>query len=744
MSRRKQKQKYQRSIEAASADFEPIIGSSSEVVFAAAGDGEPTDGPKKFSVQVYNGGPLQVNRWDYPVVIDLQGMKARKNVIANLDHNREQRVGHVTEVANDGSKVVLAGLASAATEYRDEVVNSANAGFPWEASIEAMPTQESDFVGDKQKVTVNGREFTGPLYVARKSELYGFAFLSRGADSNTKVKIAAEAASSTPKEKSMNPELKKWIEAQGFDADALSDAQVKNFERLFAVEAAASEAAKKQDPAKQDPSTPADIKAGNDGAGIMGEENQWSLADVLASHSDLADSIETIIASHEDDIDDKKKMAAIRAKAKERIVSIKKNAIANKWDAAKLELESIKATGELKLELVRAERPAGPAIHASSKDVDSAILACALECAGKMPEDRVLATYGEKTVEAAHKQFRHGISLQEMIIEAARANGYQGNSFRQNQAECWMYATRPIHAGGFSTVNLPGILSNNANKFLLQGYQYVETAWRSICSIRPVTDFKTITSYRMTGNGEFKEVAPDGRIAHGKLDEESYTNKAKTYGLMLSITRTDIINDDLGAITTVPQNLGRGAGIKLNKVFWTEFLDNSTFFTSVRGNYFEGSGTNLSVDALTTGEQKFLDMVDADGNPISAMPRILLVPTAVSALATNLYSAQEIRDTTANTKYATANPHTNKFRPVVSRYLSNSTFTGYSSTAWYLLADPVESATIEVCFLNGVESPTIEESATEFDTLGMSMRGYFDFGVAKQDYRVGVKSKGAA
>ena len=33
---------------------------------------------------------------------------------------------------------------------------------------------------------------------------------------------------------------------------------------------------------------------------------------------------------------------------------------------------------------------------------------------------------------------------------------------------------------------------------------------------------------------------------------------------MLTIDRRDIINDDLGAITTVPRKLGRGSGLKIN------------------------------------------------------------------------------------------------------------------------------------------------------------------------------------
>ena len=64
------------------------------------------------------------------------------------------------------------------------------------------------------------------------------------------------------------------------------------------------------------------------------------------------------------------------------------------------------------------------------------------------------------------------------------------------------------------------------------------------------------------------------------MGNETYTNKADTYGLMLSIDRRDIINDDLGAITTVPRKLGRGSGLKINDVFWATFLNNAAFFTA--------------------------------------------------------------------------------------------------------------------------------------------------------------------
>jgi hypothetical protein len=60
------------------------------------------------------------------------------------------------------------------------------------------------------------------------------------------------------------------------------------------------------------------------------------------------------------------------------------------------------------------------------------------------------------------------------------------------------------------------------------------------------------------------------------------------------------------------------------------------------------------------------------------------------------------------------------------------------------LADPNDLPVIEVAFLNGQESPTIESAEADFSVLGIQLRGYHDFGVAQQDSRGGVKSKGEA
>ncbi len=391
------------------------------------------------------------------------------------------------------------------------------------------------------------------------------------------------------------------------------------------------------------------------------------------------------------------------------------------------------------LQILRISRPKAPAVHFRDTTINAAVLeAACLISAGLQDIEQAV---DEPTLEAAQRRFRGSLGLQELLLEAAWAHGFTGRNFRDARAVL-RFAFRPDLEAGFSTIDIGGILSNVANKFLLEGFFSVERTWRNICATRNVSDFKTVTSYRLIGKDQYEQVAPGGELKHGTLGNETYSNKADTYGLKLTIDRRDIINDDLGAITTVPRKLGRGSGLKVNDIFWATFLANSNFFKTANNNFLEGADTALSIDGLTKAEVAFMDQVDSDGKPIGIMPAIMLVPTALSALATQLYKSMELRDTTSSTKYPVNNPHQGKFRVEVSRYLSNSYYSGYSSKAWYLLADPNDLPVIEVAFLNGQESPTIETAEADFSVLGVQLRGYHDVGVGLQDPRAGIKSKG--
>jgi len=405
---------------------------------------------------------------------------------------------------------------------------------------------------------------------------------------------------------------------------------------------------------------------------------------------------------------------------------IEVKAIEEGWDSTKTELEVIKAS-----------RPiiGAPAIGRGMQPVTDDILEAAACLAGGItsPEKHFM----EQTLEAADKRFKGRIGLQELLLEAAWANGYTGRSFRSDMSGV-------LHAA-FSSVSLPGILSNVANKFMLAGFNGIESTWRAIAAIRPVNDFKQITSYRLNGDFKYEKIGPDGEMKHGSVGEESLTNQADTYGKMFSITRKMLINDDMGALTQVPFRIGRGGHLKFNEVFWTEFLNDANFYTTGNKNYKTGSTTALAIDSLTTAEQMFFDQTDPDDNPIGIQPSILLVPNALNATASVLMKSADVRISgSSNRKEPTTNPHAGKFTVQRSSYLSSANINGSSALAWYLIANPNDLPVIEAVFLNGKQVPTVESADADFNTLGIQLRGYHDFGVALQEFRGGVKMKGQA
>jgi hypothetical protein len=74
--------------------------------------------------------------------------------------------------------------------------------------------------------------------------------------------------------------------------------------------------------------------------------------------------------------------------------------------------------------------------------------------------------------------------------------------------------------------------------------------------------------------------------------------------------------------------------------------------------------------------------------------------------------------------------------------LANDKYEGASGTAWYLFGDPGSVDTFEIGFLKGKRTPTVERGDSDFNTLGLWFRVYFDLGVREQDFRGMVKSSG--
>jgi phage major head subunit gpT-like protein len=305
-----------------------------------------------------------------------------------------------------------------------------------------------------------------------------------------------------------------------------------------------------------------------------------------------------------------------------------------------------------------------------------------------------------------------------VLIEAARANGYTGGS-RINAGNL-----REILAAGFATHSIANVLAATYGKFLLQGYNAVESTWDMIASIRSVSDYKAVTGVRLNGGFDFEDVGATGELKSADASDETRTIRAKLTGRMSSISMVDIVNDDLGALTQVPARLGRGAAIKLNRDFWTEFQSsNASFYRAETA----AAGNALSISSLRTATASYRKLTDPDGNPLGITPAMLLVPPELEITAAELMGGS-LLITGESTTRTNVNVLAGRYQVVPSSYLT-------TGTTWWLVANPAELPCMEVAFLNGNRLPTVQQADADFNQLGIQVRGHFSYGVAKAEAR---------
>jgi phage major head subunit gpT-like protein len=395
--------------------------------------------------------------------------------------------------------------------------------------------------------------------------------------------------------------------------------------------------------------------------------------------------------------------------------------------APKIDVQSIREqiVAEVKGELLQSLRDGrGPAVHATKPQLDDdQVTIAAMQMVGGLSA-KVEAKYGDSPmIEAAAKRSR-SIGLQDVLLNAARKGGYDGVQ-KVNASNVAV-----VLRAAFATHNISNILAATYGKYLLSGFEAVESVWEQISLVRPLNDLKAATGVRLDGGFVFDEVGNDGKLKSADAGDAARTLQAKTYGRMSSITRTDIINDDLGALTAVPRRLGRGAALKFNQVFWAAFeASNSTYFQGATA----GAGNALAIGSVETAYGAYRSLTDPDGAPLGITPKILLVPVGLRITADKIQTgntllASSLGSTSSKVLEPQANVLAGKFTIVDSAYLT-------SSSTWWLAADPADLPTMEVGFLNGQRQPTVEQAEADFDTLGIQVRGYFDFGVSKAESR---------
>lgn len=689
----------------------------------AAGEGEATKGPPTFDLVAYNGGKMKPAGRSRPVVLEFSGISFDKNIPILLDHQPMGRsiVGHGEPYMADG-KLKARGVVSAegATEAAHTVITAARGGFPWKTSIGGNPSTKPQLVPAGSSKVVNGQRHEGPFDYIAKARLYEISFVPIGADSDTSATIAATKenpmADTNETTLEISDELQTWLEAKGVDTDDLDEKSLKGYEMAFKLEASAT----------------------------TEEETE--------EETDETDEIKASRAAYSTELKRRNSVETITAEYPE--LQIK--AVGEGWEVEKAELEVLRA--ELQ------KQPRSTVQSTRTSDISNDVIECRmlmtedvdpdwLQASGKHWKTNVEHSgYSEETIDKASNlpEYTFGRLFREFLT----SNGvsYSAGATTSEILPLVKDTNMKIKASstGFSTINVTGILSNVMGKRLLAAFEEVPPVAQRVSANRSVPDFKETKAFRMTGNGDFLPLGDAEELQSMQLQEEVYSNRPRTYGRIIRATRQMLINDDLGALTSIPRVLGRKAALKLQQVFFDvwESLEASNFFSSGNNNLITDK---LAIAGLTAGETAFLSLEDADGDPIAVEAETLLVPQDLKVTAEELMASTSSmiydRDTAASgtTRGPVTNPHVGKWNIEWTPWLrkaATSAGTANGATAWYLIAPPSIVPAAEIVYLNGRNTPTIEGEDAAFDVLGMQWRGYWDFGVKEQDFRGAVKSDG--
>lgn len=419
-------------------------------------------------------------------------------------------------------------------------------------------------------------------------------------------------------------------------------------------------------------------------------------------------------------------------------ITIQAQALENSWNETETELAVLRLErDDALLRATRAERPevSGITISVGDNATHADVLASAtLSHMGspKLAEQE----YGPEAA-ARGKALR----CRTLIDLYAASFTLRNLPIPENQNEL-------LRASG-SLLDMSVAIGSAGHKIALEAYTQTPASWREVARTRPVSDFKDVSLLRMNIGKGFQTLAPGGELKHGDLGETVDTVKADTKGMILEIDRRDIINDDLSLFSDLAKNLGSAAIRSVSDSFWQTILNNKTssgvdFYSSENANMLSGANSTLDdIDAIGDAVEAMIKQTDESGFAIDLRPSVLVVPPELLTFAKSLVRSQELAMHTSAT--VDGRPTSNPFSDlsvIVEPRISNSAYTGFSATAWYLFSNPANDAAATVVFLNGQEQPSIELLPQGPDTLGMIYRGWLDYGISLTEPRASVKNAG--
>ena len=297
-------------------------------------------------------------------------------------------------------------------------------------------------------------------------------------------------------------------------------------------------------------------------------------------------------------------------------------------------------------------------------------------------------------------------------------------------------AQRALAAGGQTTSDFPVLLENVLHKALLGGYSASAFTWMRFCTIGTLIDYRPHSRYHLSSFSDLKVANERGEYENGVLgDGAKETIQGKRKGRILEITPEVLINDDLGALIRVSGALGQAAGRTIEKDVYSLFAanggngptmnDGKPLFHVDHGN-IAATGGVPSVASFDAARTAMAGQMDPGGNDfLDITPAIWLGPLALGGSARVINRAEYDPDTP--NKLQRPNMVQNQFKDLIDT-------PRLAGDPWYALADSATEAVFEVAFLDGIQTPTLEQELN-FRSDGIAWKAAHRYGVAAVGWR---------
>jgi hypothetical protein len=293
-----------------------------------------------------------------------------------------------------------------------------------------------------------------------------------------------------------------------------------------------------------------------------------------------------------------------------------------------------------------------------------------------------------------------------------------------------------------STGDFPVLLEGTIRRVLLNAYGIQADTWRRFCNIGSVSDFREYKRLRMGTLSRLDKIQENQEYKTKAIpDAEFETIAAETFGNLVNISRKMVINDDLSAFTRIASMMGRAAARSIEIDVYAMFGENSgngptmqdgnPLFHASHGNISGAAGV-ISIAAVEADRVQMSQQKDVSGNDfLDLRPSVLVCPVGLGGTARVVNEAQ----------YDTA---TNVFQKpnIVNGLYSDIVDTPrLTGTPWYSFCDPSIEPVFEVVFLDGNQTPFME-NMNGFTVDGTQYKIRHDYGVGAIGWRGVVKNAG--